>query len=88
MPRPTINIDVPDVYGGREEARTAAQQIANIVGDQEEAWAISVSETKHESGWLVEIGSPRQKWSLVFDGLDQKADVIVAQFKLNLTSRT
>ncbi len=85
MPRPTINVNVPDVYGSREEARTAANQIADIVGDQEEAWDISVSEAKHESGWLVEVVGPRQKWALAFDGFDQTAEVIVKQFKLDLS---
>jgi hypothetical protein len=88
VPRPTINVDVPNVYGSREEAHTTASRIADVVGDQEETWAISVSEAKHESGWLVEVVSPRQKWALVFDGLDQTAEVIVKQFKLDLAIRT
>ena len=84
MSNAIITIDLPSVYDQRAVARAAAEEVANLIGDQVKPWRISVSEAATELGWLVEVKGAGNKWAMVFDADDQNVITIVAQFKLNL----
>ena len=85
MPRPKLTIDVPDVYDQRSRATEAAQGIDDMIGDQPGLWAISVSEACNQPGWRVEVICSDKCWVHTFDGLDQSAEKIVEQFRLDLS---
>lgn len=85
MPRAIVHIDVPDVYNGRARATAAAEAIADLLGERSTAWTVSISEPANESAWLVRVSGEGDEWALKFDGLDQTAETIVKQFRLELT---
>lgn len=84
MPVPTIQISVPHVYGNRETAMAVAERLSTMIGDQPSLWTIEISEAKNESGWLIAVSGEDNVWSCVFDGLDQRPDIISDYFRVQL----